>query len=163
VTSVNFDQTKSGAGGPLPGNPTFIRDRNGQTLFFVCGPRHRGYVVPDARHEWTLRDAAERFTTIDRVFGWTLVPPFVVSILAIGGPHSVAAIAALTAIIATSGIGKVIERKWFFGELVAGLERVEPIDVVGRRRQFIALALVAVAYFSFVAWQVWQAIQSNPN
>jgi hypothetical protein len=72
------------------------------------------------------------------------------------------AIAVLTAIIATSGIGKVIERKWFFGELVAGLERVEPIDVAGRRRQFIALTLVAAAYFSFVAWQVWQAIQSNP-
>jgi hypothetical protein len=159
---VDVDQTKTSAG-TIPGNPVFIRDGNGRTLFYAGGPRHRGYVVPDAQLEWALRDAAQQFKTIDTILGWVLVAPLLVSLSAIGGPHADSALAALTATLATAVIGKILQRRWFFGELIAGLDCVEPIDVVGRRREFIVLTLLAVGYLSFVAWRVWETMRYNPH
>jgi hypothetical protein len=69
------------------------------------------------------------------------------------------ALAVLTLTLAVAAIGRVLERRWCFGELVAGLERVAPLDMPGRRLGLFLFTLLAIAYCCFVAWRVLQAIQ----
>jgi hypothetical protein len=51
--------------------------------------------------------------------------------------------------------------RWSVPDLVAGLDRVEPLDPAGGRIALTNFTLIAAAYFSFVGWRIVQAVQSN--
>jgi len=154
---VSLDETKPTARGIVSDRPLFVKDRNGQTLFFVCGPRFRGYVVPNRHCEWALRNATDRFRRMETSFACFTVPVISVSIWLLGGPYSSFALAVLTIALVVAAIGRVLQRRWCFGDLVAGLNRVEPLDVAGRRRGIVLFSLIVAAYCSFVVWRILQA------
>ncbi|SHK55036.1 hypothetical protein SAMN05444159_3553 [Bradyrhizobium lablabi] len=62
---MNLYETITSSRWSVPNLPMFTRDRNGQTLFYINGPRFSGYVVPDAQREWALRNAIERFKKME--------------------------------------------------------------------------------------------------
>jgi hypothetical protein len=144
-----------------PNAPTFIRDRNGRTLFYVSGSRFFGYVVPDAQRESALRNAIERFKKMETSLAQFVVPLIVLSIPLLGGRYGSFGLTVLTITLAAAAIGRVLQRRWCYGDLVAGLDRVEPLDMVGRRQGIAFFSLIATAYCSYVVWRIVQAIQSN--
>jgi hypothetical protein len=139
----------------------FIRGRNGQILFYINGPRFRGYVVPDMQREYALRNAIERFKNMETSFAYFGLPLIPVSIFSLDGPYSNFALTVLTVTLAVAAIGRVLQRRWCFGDLVAGLDSVEPLDPAGRRIVLTNLSLIVIAYGSFVIWRIVQAIQNS--
>ena len=64
----------------------FIKDRTGQTLFFLLGPRFAGYLVPDAQCERALRDAAARYGSMQNSLAYFTVPLGTISIFKLDSP-----------------------------------------------------------------------------
>jgi hypothetical protein len=157
---VGLDETKSTSRWRVTG-PMFVKDRNGQVLFFVMGMRFRGYIVPDGEREWVLRDAIVRFKKMEASFAQFVAPVGAFSALLLGGRYSNFALTVLTITLVAAAIGRVLQRRWCFGGLVVGLDRVEPLDVVGRRIGLTLFSLITAAYCSFVLWRILQAFQLN--
>jgi hypothetical protein len=145
----------------IPNLPMFISGRNGQTLFYINGPRFSGYVVPDAQCEWALRNAIERFKMMETTVAHFAVPVGTMSIFSLGGRYSSFALTVLTITLVVLAVARALQRRRCFGDLVAGLDRVEPLDMVGRRISLTLLSLIATAYVSYVIWRILQAFQSN--
>jgi len=74
--------------------------------------------------------------------------------MGVGDRYSDRIFAALSVSIAIIVIGRVLERNWYFGELVFGLTRIEPLDMAGRRKGNLFLILIGIVYFSFVFWRI---------
>jgi hypothetical protein len=153
---VNIDNA-----GPSPltkfrGRPFLIRDQNGLTRFYDNGPESYGYLVPDSRDDWEFRDAIRRFEFVDSIFQRVMLVPATISVfsMGVGDRYSDRIFAALSVSIAIIVIGRVLERNWYFGELVAGLTRIEPLDMAGRRKGNLFLVLIGIVYFSFVFWRI---------
>ena len=153
--SINEERPTSLA--KLAGRPFLFKDQDGLTRFYANGPCSRGYLVPDARRERALRDAIQRFGKIDTIFDAATAILVTISIPSLGGQHGDRALAVLTVTIAINAFGRVLERSWYFDELVAGLERTEPLDTVGRRRANFILPLLGIAYCAFVLWRILKA------
>jgi hypothetical protein len=158
---VNLYETITSSRWRVPSLPMFIRDRNGQTLFYINGPRFSGYVVPGAQREWALRNAIERFKRMEISVAHFAVPVGTMSIFSLDGRYSSFALTVLTITLVVLAVARVLQRRWCFGELVAGLDRVEPLDMVGRRISLTLLSLITAAYFSYLVWRILQAFQSN--
>jgi|SRR5580692_4752841 hypothetical protein len=144
-----------------PVGPVLVKDRGGRTLFYAMGVRFRGYVVPDTQCEWALQNAIERFRGMETSLASFVTPVGVFSVSLLWGRYSNFALTVLTITLMVSGIGRVLQRHWCFGDLVAELERAEPLDLKGRRISLALFSLIATAYCSFVVWRIVQAIQSN--
>jgi hypothetical protein len=144
-----------------PNAPMFVRDQNGRTLFYVSGSRFRGYVVPDAQRERALRNAIERFKKLETSLASFVVPLILLSIPMLDSRYNSFALTVLTITLVVAAIGRALQRRWCYGDLVAGLDRVEPLDMAGRRLGIAFFSLIATAYFSYVIWRILQAFQSN--
>jgi hypothetical protein len=92
---------------------------------------------------------------------YILVPPVAFSMWSLGGPHGAVALASLTVALVVAKISTTLQRRWCFSELVAGLDRVKPWDMKGRRRILAILVLVGLVYCWLVAWQILRAMQAN--
>jgi hypothetical protein len=152
MTQVNIDKA-----GPSPlkkfrGKPFLFR-KDGQTRFYDAGLTCYGYLVPDPQREWELRDAIGRFEWVDTIFQRVMLIPTTISIfsLGFGDQYSDRMFAALSVSIAIVVIGRILERSWYFGELTAGLTRVEPLDEAGRRKRNLGRVLIGIGYLSFVS------------
>jgi hypothetical protein len=156
---VSLYETRPPTSFNTPNRPMFFRDRSGRTLFYSLGPRFCGYVVRDAQCEWALRNAVERLNGMQSSLSSFAGPLIVVSILLLDGPYSSFALAVLNITLTVAVIIATLQRRWCFGDLVAGLARVEPLDVPGRRLGLAFFALIAAAYCSFVVWRIVQAYQ----
>jgi hypothetical protein len=156
---VSLYETRPPTSLSVPNRPMFVRDRSGQTLFYGSGPRFRGYVVPNAQREWALRNAVEHFTAMEKSLAHFTVPLISISILSLGSRYSSFALAVLTITLVVAAVGKILQQRWCFDDLVAGLDRVEPLDAVGRWRGLVLLSLIVVAYCSFVIWRLIQAFE----
>jgi hypothetical protein len=161
AAQVNLYETITSSRRSVPNLPMFIGDRDGQTLFYISGPRYRGYVVPDAQREWALRNAIERFKKMEISLAHFGVPIATISIFSLDSQYSSFALTVLSITLVVMAIGRVLQRRACFGDLVAGLDRVEPLDMVGRRIMLSLLSLVATAYCSYLVWRILQAFQSN--
>lgn len=137
------------------GKPFLITDQNGLTRFYENGLRSFGYVVPDCSRERAFRDAIARFNVFDRVFGAIMLIPATKCIFSL---YSDRAFAELSLTIAIVVVGRALARNWYFGELVAGLDRLGPFDAAERRKGNLFLFLIAFAYLSFVAWRIVNAL-----
>lgn len=137
----------------------FIKDQNGQTLFFVSGPRFRGYLVPDAQHEKALRSAVERFKQMQTSLAYFTVPLIAICIPSLDTSYGSFALAVLTITLAVAAGGKALQRRSCFNDLLAGLARIEPLDIAGRWRGLFLFSLIATAYGSFVIWRIFQAFE----
>jgi hypothetical protein len=92
-----------------------------------------------------------RFNVFDRVFGTVMLIPAATCIFSL---YSDRAFAELSLTIAIVVVGRALARNWYFGELVAGLDRLGPFDAAERRKGNLFLLLIALAYLSFVAWRI---------
>jgi hypothetical protein len=158
---VSLDETRPTSRWTAPNEPMFIRDRDGRTLFYISGPRFCGYVVPDTPREWALRNANQRFKEMQASLGHFVAPLITVSIFSLDSRYSSFALTVLTITLVVAAIGRVLQRRWCFGDLVAGLERAEPWDMAARRLGLALLSLIITAYCSYVVWRIVQAIQPN--
>lgn len=151
---VSIDNAGSAPPTKVRGRPFLIRDREGRTRFYDNGLTSYGYLVPDAVRERALRDAIRRFNVFDLVFSSVMLVPATKSIFSL---YSDRAFAELSVCIAIIVIGRTLARSWYFGELVAGLERLGTLDINERRKGNLFLLLIGIAYFSFVAWRILNA------
>jgi hypothetical protein len=154
VTQMNADAQASSFT-KFRGKPFLITDRNGKTRFYDNGPRSLGYLVPDAGRERALREAIGRFNVFDRIFGIVMLVPAAKCIFSL---YSDRAFAELSLTIAIVVIGRILARNWYFGDLVAGLDRLGPFDAAERRKGNLFLLLIAFAYFWFVTWRILKAV-----
>jgi hypothetical protein len=154
---VSIDKAGSAPSIKFRGKPFLIWGQDGLTRFYDNGPTSYGYLVPDSRHERELRDAIRRFEFVDSIFGYVMIVPATISIFSLGSQYSDRVFAALSVSVAIIVIGRALERNWYFGELVAGLTRIEPLDIAGRRKGNLFLILIGVAYLFFVSWRILKA------
>jgi hypothetical protein len=87
-----------------------------------------------------------------------MIVPAVISIFSLGNRYTDRALAALSICLVVVVIGRVLERSWYFGELVAGLERTEPLDLAERRKGNLLVILIGVLYLCFVSWRILSVI-----
>ncbi len=125
------------------------------------GRRFHGYVVPDVQRERSLGNAIERFKKMEISFAHFTVPLGAFSASLLGSRYGDFALTVLTITLVVAAIGRALQRRWCFGGLVAGLVRVDPSDMTGRRIGIALFSLIAAAYCSFVVWRILQAIQSS--
>lgn len=137
----------------------FIKDRTGQTLFFLLGPRFAGYLVPDAQCERALRDAAARYGSMQNSLAYFTVPLGTISIFKLDSQYGSFALTVLTITLVVAAAGNFLQRRWCFREPVAGLRRVEPLDTKGRWRGIALFSLLVFAYCAYVVWRILQAFQ----
>lgn len=157
VALVSLDETRPTSRWSVPDEPMFARDRAGRTLFYDSGPRFRGYVVTDVQREWELGNAIPRFKNMQTWLGYFAAPLVTASIFSLGGRYGSFALGVLTVTLVVAAIGRVLQRHWCFANLVVDLDRVEPLDVGGRRIGIILFSLIAAAYCSYVIWRIVQA------
>ena len=153
---MSLDETRPNSRWSVPG-PMFVKDRNGRALFFAMGPRFRGYVVPDTQREWALRNAIERFKKMEASFAQFVAPIGAFSALLLSSRYSNFALTVLTLTLMAAAMGRVLQRRWCFSDLLVGLDRVDPLDVRGRWVGITLFSLIVVAYCSFVLWRILQA------
>jgi hypothetical protein len=157
------DQDHKPTSGVNPGEPTLIRDPNGRTYFYAGGGPSYGYVVPDAWRERALRNAIERFKKMESAFTYVLIVPLGGSILSLGGLHTDLALATLTITFAIAIVGRRLQKRLCFGELIAGLEFAGPRDPQQRRREYVIVTMIGVAYFSLVIWRIMHLVAPTAN
>ena len=156
---VSLDETRPAW--KRPAGPVLGRSREGGTLFYPTGIRFRGYMVPDTHCEWVLQKAIERFRGMETSFAKFVTPVGAFSALLLWGRYSNFALTVLTITLIVAATGRVLQRHWCFGDLVANLQPAEPLDLKGRRIGLALFSLIATGYCSFVIWRILQAFQSN--
>jgi hypothetical protein len=144
------------------GQPILAIDSNGRTRFYAMGLIFNGYMISDPARERALRDAMKRFNIVDTAVQATMIFPLIISTRWLFGPLIDRGLAALTVSLAICAIARTLTRSWCFDDLVAGLERVGPLDVAGARKGRVVLVLACIAYALFVAWRIFHAINANP-
>lgn len=152
---MSINSAKSNPLTKYRGRPFLFRDREGRTLFYDNGTTSCGYIVTNSSREQALQEAIRRFNVFDAVFGFLMLIPATRSLFAL---YSDRAFAELSLCIAIVVIGRHLARSWYFAELVAGLNRSGPFDADERKKGNRVLLMIGIAYLSFVAWRILNAI-----
>ena len=137
--------------------PIFIVDENGRTVFYLNGPCFSGYVVPSRRIELAISDAIDRFKEMELGLAQFTVPLAVASIWSLNGQYGSFALTVLTMSLTAAAVGRLLQRRWCFKKLLTGLERVGPLDYIGRWLNLTLLALMIGTYFGYVIWRTMAA------